>query len=29
MEMILFADDINVLVIDKDKEVVQQKLIGC
>jgi hypothetical protein len=25
-EMILFADDINVLVIDKDKEVVQQKI---
>jgi hypothetical protein len=26
MEMVLFADDINVLVIDKDKEVVQQKI---
>jgi hypothetical protein len=25
-EMVLFADDINVLVIDKDKEVVQQKI---
>jgi hypothetical protein len=24
--MVLFADDINVLVIDKDKEVVQQKI---
>jgi hypothetical protein len=24
--MVLFADDINVLVIDMDKEVVQQKL---
>jgi hypothetical protein len=25
-EMVLFADDINVLVVDKDKEVVQQKI---
>jgi hypothetical protein len=25
-EMVLFTDDINVLVIDKDKEVVQQKI---
>jgi hypothetical protein len=25
-EMVLFADDINVLVIDKEKEVVQQKI---
>jgi hypothetical protein len=25
-EMVLFADDINVLVIDKDEEVVEQKI---
>jgi hypothetical protein len=26
VEMVLFADDINVLVIDNDKEIVQQKI---
>jgi hypothetical protein len=27
MEMVLFADDLNVLVIDKEKDVVQQKIM--
>jgi hypothetical protein len=26
VEMVLFADDINVLVIDNDKEIIQQKI---